>query len=628
MAEERWGEPGADVSRWMLRSADDVARIEATPPLSHVPGATIHAALRHAAAANPGRAAIIQLADPGDTAPVSIDFQTYLRRVEQAANLFDHAAAGTRPVVAIVAPYMPEAFIAAWGAAVGGIYVPINPYLEFAHVAGIMNACGANILVIATDAVGPGAWTRLADLQRAVPGLRATFRIGCAPDGDDFETAASVFPAGALTFDAARSPDEVCAYLHTGGTTATPKLVKHTHGGQLLQGWLCGTAMGSEDDAVIGHAMPNFHVGGAIAVGMRGIVFAQTVVTLTTSGFRNPGIVPAFWDIAERFGMTTITTAPTTAAAILDADGDGPRTLRQFTTGGGPLAPALARRWRARYGLHAREVWGGTEFHGILSFHYGGDVPPRLGSCGRTVPYHEVMSAILDGNRFVRPAGRDERGILIARGPSTISGYLDPANDEAFFVDGGPGGHLWASTGDVGTVDEDGFIWIFGREKDVIIRGGHNIDSAAIDEVIASHPAVLHVAAVGKPCPVKGELPMVYVQLRPGASADQDAILAHARANMQERAAVPVEVVFIDAMPMTAVGKVSKPPLRIDAVQRVAEQVAGVAAPGCALRVAELGGRAVVSLSPQDEGQVAALEEAFEGFTFAIDVQASARIPA
>ena len=624
------GDTVACVSRLTLRNPTDVEAVERVPPLSHLPADTIYATLRHAAERHPDRAAIVQLATPDDTAPETISFRAYHERVVQAANLFHAATGGKRPVVAIVAPFMSEAFIAAWGAAAGGVYVPINPYLEFGHVAGIMNAARANILIIATEAVGPGAWTRLADLQAAVPGLRATYRIGTAPDADDFATAAAGFPADALAFPAATSASDDCAYLHTGGTTATPKLVRHTHGGQLVQGWLCGTVMGYEDDGVVGHAMPNFHVGGAIAVGMRGIVFAQTVVTLTTSGFRNPGVVPAFWDIVDRFGITNITTAPTTAAAILDSGGDGPGSLRQFTTGGGPLSPALARKWHARYGLHAREVWGGTEFHGILSFHYGGDVPPRLGSCGRAVPYHQVVSAILDGNRFVRRARADERGILIARGPTTIAGYVDPANDAQFFIEGGPDGHRWASTGDVGTVDDDGFIWIFGREKDVIIRGGHNIDSATIDDVVSTHPAVLHAAAVGKPCPVKGELPMVYVQLRPGAMADPHEIVAHARAHMQERAAVPVEVVVIDEMPMTAVGKVSKPPLRLDAILQVARQTATRAAGGhdIAVQVQDRAGRAIVVLEPTDPATIPALEAAFEGFTFATEIRAAAPLSA
>lgn len=615
-----WGSVGNDVHRTSLQDAADVAAVEATPPLAHLPGSTIYACLNWAAATYPARAAIVQLASATDERPETIDFATYLHQVEQAANLFRHAAGGAPAVVAVIAPYLPQALVAMWGGATAGRYVPINPFLEVDHVAGIMRAAGTDVLVIATAAAGPGVWDRHDELVAAVPSLRRVFRIDATGEADDFDAARAAMPAG-LTFTPENTPDAECAYLHTGGTTATPKLVRHTHGGQLLQGWLCGTVMGSDEDGVVGHAMPNFHVGGAVAAGARGIVFAQTLITLTAAGFRNASIVPEFWNIVARTGMTSITTAPTTAAAILDAGGDGPATLRQFTTGGGPQSPTLTKSFADRYCLPLREVWGGTEFHGILSFHYAGDMPPRAGSCGRVVPYHRVIPAVLDGSRFVREAGPDERGILIACGPSLIPGYVDPAADAAFFIEGGPDGLRWATTGDVGTVDADGYVWIFGREKDVIIRGGHNIDSALIDDALATHPAVLFAAAVGKPCPAKGELPMVYIQLRPGAVATTAELQDHARATIQERAAVPVEIVLIETMPMTAVGKVSKPPLRLAAIDRVARAIVAEAAAGepFALVVEERAGRAIASV--RASSRVAeTVQRTFEPYTFATEI--------
>lgn len=614
-AQEGWGVPGERVNRILIDSRDTLGLIETQAPLAHLPGSTLYEVFVHIARQAPDKKAIVQLRSPDDGEPIVIDFASYLARVTQAANLFRALSPDTSPVVAVIAPYLPEALIAMWAGSIAGISLPINPFLELEHSAGIMNAAGANILVVAGDGAGPGIWNRLDALHEAVPTLRHVFRMD--PDStDDISAAAASYNAGGLDFTPDATPDTVCAYLHTGGTTAAPKLVRHTHGGQLLQGWLCGTAMGSEADAVVGHAMPNFHVGGAIAMMVRGVVFGQTLVTLTSAGFRDPGIVANFWNIVRNTGMTSITTAPTTAAAILAAGGDGPATLRQFTTGGGPLSPDLARNFHARYGLWLKEVWGGTEFHGILSCHLGGDTPPRLGSCGLRVPYHGVMSAILNGTHFVREAKQGERGILIARGPALVPGYVEAEADKKFFVTGDTPPGRWATTGDVGTVDENGYIWIFGREKDVIIRGGHNIDSALIDDVLASHPDVLFAAAVGRPCPLKGELPMAYVQLRPSAKASVDALKAFAREHIQERAAVPVEIVLLDEIPMTAVGKVSKPPLRLDAIRRVATEVAqdAVREP-VGVYVAEEGGRPVVTLTcaPPDRD---ALRAAFTGFTF------------
>lgn len=593
MAEQRFP-PEHRVARMTLRTPEDVWSVEALDPKSLVPGHTIHQVLGSAAAAYPDRAAIVQLLD-ADGASRTYSFSEYLARTRQAANLFRDARQGGVPTVAVIAPYVAEALIAMWGGAIAGRYVPVNPFLEIGHAAGILNAARADILVIATPAEGSGVWDRLDDLVAAVPSLRRILTLD-----ESFYSALDAYPADRLLFDETAGWDSDCALLHTGGTTAAPKLVRHTHGGQILQAWLCGTTMGSDEDGVVGHAMPNFHVGGAVAMGMRGIVFAQTLVTLTAAGFRNPAMVPAFWDIVRRYGMTSITAAPTTAAAILAQGGDGPATLRQFTTGGGPQSPHMARAFHNRYGLHLREVWGGTEFHGILSFHYGGDVPPLLGSCGRVVPFHRVVAAILEGNRFVRRAEAGERGILIASGPTVTPGYWDAEADRAFFIENGPDGLCWATTGDVGTVDDDGYVWIYGREKDVIIRGGHNIDSALIDEVLSAHPAVLHAAAVGRPCPSKGELPIAYVQLRAGAEVNCDALLEFARSNIQERAAVPVEIILIDEMPLTAVGKVLKPLLRRDALERVAGSLLADAE----FRIEEKGGRLTLVVESEDHDGV------------------------
>lgn len=601
--------------RTVLRTAQEVEAISQGGPACLFAARTIYDALKIAAATAPSKTAIVQMGADGDTDWI-ISFNKYYSLVHQAANLFRAATEGSPPVVAVIAPYLAEALISMWGGATAGRYVPINPLLDVDHAAAILNAAGANILVIATLSHGSGVWDREEALVAKVPSLRKIYRIDKNREAGLLAEMRRFRP-DALDFIPSATVEDECAFLHTGGTTAAPKLVRHTHGKQLLQAWLCGTAMGSEHDAVVAHAMPNFHVGGAIAMGLRGILFSQTLVTLTADGFRNPAIVPAFWEIVARYGITSITAAPTTAAAILAANGKRPSSLRQFTTGGGPLSPHIARAFEDRFGLPLCEVWGGTEFHGILSFHYGGDVPPRLGSCGRPPPFHRVMAAILDGCTFVRTADRGERGALIACGPTTISGYFDPANDARFFIEGGPEGKRWATTGDIGTVDEDGFIWISGREKDVIIRGGHNIDSALIDEVLVRHPAVLHAGAVGWPSATKGELPVAYVQLGPGIGASEEELLLFARAHIQERAAVPVQIIILDTLPMTAVGKVSKPALRLDALRRAVQALC----PTATVEIDEAGSSPTVVIRSVDGDPDEALLAALAPFTFPFRIE-------
>lgn len=594
---------GRMVSRLAPVDAEELCKLETLDPLELLPATTIHAVLKHAAATWPKRDAIIQLMTADDPAPERIAYAEYLARAERAANLFHHESAGEPAVVGVIAPYLSEALVAMWGGAIAGRYVPINPYLEPAHVAAILVAAKATVLVIATDQHGPGVWSGLGDLVDAVPTLKRVFRIQSGDQGDDFALCCAAHVSGELAFTPATNPRDDCAFMHTGGTTAAPKLVRHSHGGQLVQAWLCGMAMGNAEHEVIGHAMPNFHLGGAIAVGLRAIVYGQTVVTLTPSGFRNPAIVSNFWPIVAQFGITSITTAPTTAAAILAAGGAAVPCLTSFTTGGSALPVSLAQAFEDHFGITLKEVWGGTEFQGILSFHYAAPTRPRWGSCGRVVPFCDVRSAILDGQAFVREARPDERGTLIAAAPTLVEGFANPEADAGFFLSSGPDQRRWATTGDIGRVDDDRFIWIGGRAKDVIIRGGHNIDSAMIDDALAGHPEVVHVAAVGKPCPRAGELPMVFVERKAGSQLSSDDLEAFAREVIPERAAVPVDIRWIDAMPLTAVGKVFKPPLKDRAVVLVIEEqcaIAGVEA--CAIRIEE--GTAVVSL-PASDGEAA-----------------------
>jgi fatty-acyl-CoA synthase len=608
------------VRRVLLESAEDVGAIERDGHGSLLPGDTIYEALQVAAANDPAKPAIIQLHSADDIDPQIITFADYLNLSVQAANAF-RGAAGRPAIVGVIAPYMPEALIAMWGGAIAGRYLAVNPYIEIEHIAAILNAVQADVLVVASPAAGAGAWCEAEELRRRVRSVRRILVIGSG-DEDDFSAVLAAQSNRLEFFPPARGTDE-CAFMHTGGTTATPKLVRHTHQGQLLQAWLCGTAMGSAEDDVLAHAMPNFHIGGAVAMGLRGIVFGQTVVGLTALGFRDPNVVREFWNIVRRFQITSITSAPTTAAALLAADGHGPAGLRHFTTGGGPLPRSVAERFHGRYGLWLREVWGGTEFQGILSFHYGGEVAPRLGSCGRVTPFCHVRSAILDGLRFERWASSGERGVLIACAPTTVPGYVEQRFDADFFVVGVPGDLRWATTGDIGAVDDDGFVWIYGREKDVIIRGGHNIDSALIDDVMSTHPSVLFAAAVGKPCPTRGELPMCYVQLKPGAQASEDELLAFARANVQERAAVPVAVAIVELMPLTAVGKVSKPPLRLDALERCGREVCAASGFAEAQVVAsEQGGRMHLEIVAPSLAADAVLRQAFAPYTFSFSIDA------
>jgi fatty-acyl-CoA synthase len=478
--------------------------------------------------------------------------------------------------VSILLPMLPEALIAAWAGATAGIANPINPYLEVRQVASIMNAARTTVLLTTTRKYGPGAWDKLDELTRQVPSLRRILLVDADDPSADFAASLAAQTPG-LRFVPQSDPHAEAVYLPTGGTTAAPKLVRMTHRGQLLAAWIMGGLADSRPDGVVGHAMPNFHVGGGVILSLRAILHSQTLLTLTTDGFRNQGVVRNFWDIARHYRMTSLIATPATAAAILaqpDTTSEG-HCIRSFNCGGSTIPVELLRAFHQRFGIWLRELWGMSEIHGAVSGHPDDGKEPAAGSVGRHLPWHPVKAVEVDGNNtWVRDCKPGERGVLVIGGPGVTPGYVDSRLDDEFFVKGMPGTLRWANTGDLGTVDEHGLIWMFGRAKDVIVRGGHNIDPRMIEEVLVCHPAVLAAAAVGRPDNSKGEMPIAYVQLKDGAHVASQELIELCKERVQERAAVPVEIILLPQMPMTAVGKINKPALRIDTMRRVAGKVA------------------------------------------------------
>jgi fatty-acyl-CoA synthase len=186
------------------------------------------------------------------------------------------------------------------------------------------------------------------------------------------------------------------------------------------------------------------------------------------------------------------------------------------------------------------------------------------------LPFVEVEAVGTDGHRCA--AG--ETGVLRLRGPNVGPGYTDPARNVGTFHDG------WLNTGDIGHVDAQGRVFVTGRAKDVIIRGGHNIDPQVIEEAMLQHPDVLMAAAVGAPDDYAGELPVVFVALRPGATAGEASLMATAQRHIPERPACPKRIHVLASLPTTAIGKVYKPALRAIACQYVLQdrlETAGLA---------------------------------------------------
>jgi fatty-acyl-CoA synthase len=233
------------------------------------------------------------------------------------------------------------------------------------------------------------------------------------------------------------------------------------------------------------------------------------------------------------------------------------------TTGGAGLPVATARAIEEKLGVRVLGNYGLTENTTSVTLSPRG-VEPRYGASGIRVPYTQVKTVVLDRTgAYVRDGAQGEAGVIAVKGPGVISGYVDERQDRGLFFPGG-----WLNTGDIGRLDADGYLWVTGRVKDLIIRGGNNIDPRVIEDTLLQHRAVELAAAVGRPDAYAGELPVAYVQLKPGAGASADEIKAFARARIPERGTAPADVYIIDKVPLTDANKIFKTSLRCDAAQR------------------------------------------------------------
>jgi fatty-acyl-CoA synthase len=284
------------------------------------------------------------------------------------------------------------------------------------------------------------------------------------------------------------------------------------------------------------------------------------VVIPTTALFRNREVLSNYWRLVEHHRATVVSAVPTILAALIDipvAAADI-SSLRYCRTGAAPISPDMATRFETLFGLHVHESLGMTEMAGISTITPPGVNAPA-GCVGFRLPHTQLRIVALDehGKATEHEMPRGAQGMVTFKSPNLFSGFLDPQdNVHAFTAEG------WLATGDLGWLDDQGRLHLSGRSKDLIIRGGHNIDPKVIEDAMAAHPAVQHCAAVGAPDAYAGELPVVFVTLTPGAVASEAELLEFVRSRVDEPPARPKSVTVLKTMPMTLVGKIYKPELR------------------------------------------------------------------
>ena len=551
-----------------IRTQEDIAELEKVPVTERIRHRNVLDLLRHAAAENVGRVAIRYLSGTGPADSVrDVTFDELLRRVIQTANLLHAEGIGPDDTVTILMPSVPETFFALWGAQIAAVANPVNYFLNAPQIIGIMKEAGAKALIAADASIFPDIWPKVEGIRAAMPDLKV-FRIGGGaplPGVIDYEAASAAQPGDKLVAPKALDRDTLAALFHTGGTTGLPKLAKHTHGALALMAWTQTLMFDTGPGSVFLNPLPQFHVGGSLVGALSPVSNGWTIVIPTPLGARNPNVVRDWWSIVARNKVTVAGAVPTSLAAVMNVPRDGHdlSSLKVFVSGGSTVPVELIRRIEREIGAPVVEGYGMTEVHCYSTMNplHG---ERRPGSVGLRLPYTEIRVAdVAPDGTIHRDCPNGEIGHVLMRGPQVTPGYLDPRHDRGAMLAEG-----WLDSGDLGRLDDDGYVWLTGRSKDLIIRGGHNLDPIVIEEALSRHPAVETAAAVGLPDTYAGELPMAFVQLRPGATATPEELREFCRREISERAAVPVQVVPIPVMPLTGVGKIFKPALRLEAAQR------------------------------------------------------------
>ena len=612
----------ADFNSRKILNYDDLVRFENERTLDQrLPERSILDVFIASAAEHPTSTAVTMLMTGAeDEKPRCVTYAQLLGMIRRAANVFS-ALGGNAPGVAYMLPSLIETHVTLWAAETAGYAVPINFLLQPESIAELIKASGAKILV----ALGPhpqlDIWEKALELHEQIPGL-ILVRVSPpgTPDEDgivDFGKALGNQPEGHLIFGEPRGGDDIAAYFHTGGTTGVPKLVAHTHRSQLVSA-LGGAALcGYTSDDILTATLPLFHVAGTIVAGMSAFMAGVELVIMSPGGLRNPAIIEGFWRLVSQHNVTIVGGVPTAISAVLQVPvGDNDiSTVRAGLTGAALLPPAVGARFKDVTGCTLHEILGMTESSGLVSIDPLSG-PGSVGSVGWALPYTkvEVLRLNEDGS-LGEPCATDEIGVITIRGDHVTPGYRDPQHNDGVIH----AGRL--NSGDLGYKDAQGRIYVAGRSKDLIIRSGHNIDPAMIENAMATHPAVALAAAVGMPDAYAGELPVCFVELLPGTDVSIEELHQHAQSSIDERPAWPKLIQVIDSIPLTTVGKIFKPSLRCDAAkQKIKDLVQSELEIANAQVEVVTGGtrgiRVTVIIPEDDRSSFAKLETALASFLF------------
>jgi acyl-CoA synthetase (AMP-forming)/AMP-acid ligase II len=416
----------------------------------------------------------------------------------------------------------------------GRILVPVNFRLNAEEIAYIVDHCGASVLLVDPE------------LDEALSGIGAKHRFVL---GDEFD--AEFFGRTGEPAEWERDEDATATINYTSGTTARPKGVQLTHRNCWINATVFGWQAGVNDRDVYLHTLPMFHCNGwGMPYALTGMGAAQVVIRKVDGA-----------EILRRIdthGVTLLNGAPAVVNAVLDAasswDGPIPGTGRtRVVVAGAPPPTRTIERVETELGWEFLQIYGLTETTPLLTMNRGRAEYDDLDPAARAQKLGRAGAPVLGVQMKV-----DAEGELLARGNVVMGGYWEqPDATAAAIVDG------WFHTGDGGVIDDDHYVSILDRKKDVIISGGENVSSIEVEDCVFAHPAVAEVAVIGVPDEKWGETVKALVVLAPDAECTEQELIEYCRAHLAHYKC-PTSIEFRTELFRTATGKLQKFKLRAD----------------------------------------------------------------
>ncbi len=391
---------------------------------------------------------------------------------------------------------------------------------------------------------------KVAVVRNSLPAIRTYIAMGNAVDG---ATPFYDFIAGHNDTqpDIDLDEDDPFCMTYTGGTTGRPKGVLASHRARTVTAHTVMVEEALDENDLVAVVTPMFHVAAL------NIMFQPAVLAGATTTLLSVWSPQGFTEMAERDGVTAAFMVPTQANMLIQDDGfdaGALRTWRKLSFAGAPMPDWVQRGLLEKLPeLKLTQIYGQSEM-GVIAVLRHWYLPEKLGAVGRQ-PYNVDVAVVRpDGT----PVDVGEIGEVVSRGDNLMTAYYDePEQTEGFFKLGDG----WGWSGDLATIDADGFITLVDRSKDMIISGGENVYPSEIERVLYDHDAVGECAVFGIPDPKWGEVPAAYVCLKPGASVSEDELVDHCAAQLA-RFKRPRLIKFVDDFPKTPIGKIQKTVLK------------------------------------------------------------------